>query len=95
MENADLVADIRKVRTERDHVVAEANEIVAALFSGQTVYARDVERVMSDRSGIARTKLLGLPQLLARVVLGTGPGAIGRVELLVKHCADSPSVEEE
>jgi hypothetical protein len=96
---------------------------------------------MSDRSVIARTKLLGLPQLLARVVLGTGPRAIGhiaaeveqivaeikpfeasdfrakevqdrgvepgeaeqdepdegrgRVELLVKHCADSPSVEEE
>jgi DNA repair exonuclease SbcCD ATPase subunit len=37
-ENADLVAEIRKVRTERNHVVAESNEIVAALFSGQTVY---------------------------------------------------------
>jgi hypothetical protein len=33
-ENADLVSEIRKVRTERDHVVAEANEVVAALFSG-------------------------------------------------------------
>jgi hypothetical protein len=68
-ENADLVAEIRKVRTERDHVVAESNEIVAALFSGQTVYAQDAERVMSDRSVIARNKLLGLPQLLARVLL--------------------------
>jgi hypothetical protein len=37
-DNADLVAEIRKVRTEGDHVVAEANEIVVALFSGQTVY---------------------------------------------------------
>ena len=78
-DNADLVAKIRKVRTERDHVVAEANEIVAALFSGQTVYARDMERVMSDRSVIARSKLLGLPQLLARVVLGAGPRAIDHI----------------
>jgi hypothetical protein len=74
-ENADLVAEIRRVRTERDHVVAEANEIVADLFSGKSVYASDIERVLGDRSVAARTKLLGLPQLLARVVLGTGSRA--------------------
>jgi phage terminase Nu1 subunit (DNA packaging protein) len=75
-ENADLVAEIRKVRTERDHVVSESNEIVADLFSGKCVYARDIERIMSDRSVTARTKLLGLPQLIARVVVGAGPRAI-------------------
>jgi hypothetical protein len=75
-ENADLVAEIRKLRTGRDHVVAETNEIVADLFSGKCVYAQDIEKIMSDRSAIARTKLLGLPQLLARVVLGAGPRAI-------------------
>jgi hypothetical protein len=44
------VAEVRKVRTERDHVVAETNEIVADLFSGRAVYVQDMEKVMSDRS---------------------------------------------
>lgn len=88
-ENADLVAEIRKVRTERDHIVAEANEIVAALFSGQTVYIQDVERVMSDRSATARNKLLGLPQLLARVVVGaTEEQAIGHLKETVDQIAE-------
>jgi hypothetical protein len=78
-ENADLVAEIRRVRTERDHVVAEANEIIADLFSGKCVYARDIERVLGDRSVAARSKLLGLPQLLARVVLGAGSRATGHL----------------
>jgi hypothetical protein len=84
-ENADLVAEIRKVRTERDHVVAESNEIVAALFSGQTVYGQDVERVMSDRSVTTRNKLLGLPQYLARVVVGAGEQAIGHLKEAVEQ----------
>lgn len=50
---------------------------MAALFSGQTVYARDIEKIMSDRSVIARNKLLGLPQLMARVVVGACERAIG------------------
>jgi hypothetical protein len=87
-ENADLVAEIRKVRTERDHVVAETNEIVADLFSGKCVYATDVERIMSDRSVIARTKLLGLHQLLARVVLGTTEEqAIGQITEEIEQIA--------
>jgi phage terminase Nu1 subunit (DNA packaging protein) len=88
-ENADLVAEIRKVRTERDHVVAESNEIVAALFSGQTVYAQDVERVMSDRSVTARNKLLGLPQLLARVLWGaTAEQATGHLKEAVEQITE-------
>jgi hypothetical protein len=87
-ENADLVAEIRKVRTERDHTVAESNEIVAALFSGQTVYARDVEKIMSDRSSIARTKLLGLPQFLARVVVGAGEQAMSHLTDAVEQIAE-------
>jgi hypothetical protein len=88
-ENADLVAEIRKVRTERDHTVAEANEIVAALFSGQIVYAQDVERVMSDRFVTARNKLLGLPQYLARVVVGaTEEQAIGHLTEAVDQIAE-------
>jgi hypothetical protein len=88
-ENADLVAEIRKVRTERDHVVAESNEIVAALFSGQTVSVQDVERVMSDRSVTARNKLLGLPQLLARVVVGaTEEQTIGHLTEAVDQIAE-------
>jgi hypothetical protein len=85
-ENADLVAEIRKVRTERDHVVAESNEIVAALFSGQTVYAQDVERVMSDRSATAReTSCWDYPQLLARVVVGAGEQAMGHLKEAVEQ----------
>jgi hypothetical protein len=42
------MTEIRKVRTERHHFVAEANEIVADLFSDKPVYTRDIERVMSD-----------------------------------------------
>ena len=88
-ENADLVAEIREVRTERDHVVAESNEIVAALFSGQTVYVQDVERVMSDRSVTARNKLLGLPQLLARVLWGaTAEQTIGHLTEAVDQIAE-------
>jgi phage terminase Nu1 subunit (DNA packaging protein) len=87
MENADLVAEIRTVRTERDHVVAEANEIVADLFSGKCVYAQDIERVLSDRSVSARAKLLGLSQLLARVVLGNGSGAAGHLTEAVEQIA--------
>jgi hypothetical protein len=86
-ENADLVAEIRKVRTERDHTVAEANEIVADLFSGKCVYARDIERVLGDRSVAARSKLLGLPQLLARVVLGAGSRATGHLTGAIEEIA--------
>jgi len=86
-ENADLVGEIRKVRTERDHKVAEANEIVADLFSGKCVYTRDIERIMSERSMIARSKLLGLPQLLARVVLGAGSRATGHLTKAIEQIA--------
>jgi phage terminase Nu1 subunit (DNA packaging protein) len=86
-ENADLVAEIRTVRTQRDHVVAEANEIVADLFSGNCVYASDIERVLGDRSVSARSKLLGLPQLLARVVLGTGSRAAGHLTEAIEQIA--------
>jgi ASC-1-like (ASCH) protein len=86
-ENADLVGEIRKVRTERDHTVAEANEIVADLFSGKCVYTRDIERIMSERSMIARSKLLGLPQLLARVVLGAGSRATGHLTKAIEQIA--------
>ena len=86
-ENADLVAEIRKVRTERDHVVAETNEIVADLFSGNRVYTQDIERVLADRSVAARAKLLGLSQLLARVVLGAGSKATGHLTTAIEQIA--------
>lgn len=86
-ENADLVTEIRKVRTERDHVVAETNEIVADLFSGNRVYTQDIERVLADRSVAARAKLLGLSQLLARVVLGAGSRAAGHLMEAVEQIA--------
>ena len=82
------MAEIRKVRTERDHAVAESNEIVADLFSGKCVYAKDIEKIMFDRSAIARTKLLRLPQLLARVVLGaTGEQRISHLTEAVEQIA--------
>jgi hypothetical protein len=86
-ENVDLVGEIRRVRTERDHVVAETNEIIADLFSGNRVYTQDIERVLSDRSVIARTKVLGLPQLLARVVLGAGSRASGHLTKAIEEIA--------
>lgn len=63
----------------------ENNEIVADLFSGKCVYVRDIEKIMFDQSVIARTKL-GLPQLLARVVLGaTEEQAIGHLSEAVER----------
>jgi phage terminase Nu1 subunit (DNA packaging protein) len=87
VDNADMVAAIRRVRTQRDHTVAEFNEIVADLFSGKCVYACDIERVLGDRSVAARSKLLGLPQLLTRVVLGTGSRAAGHLTEAVEQIA--------
>jgi hypothetical protein len=61
---------------------------VAALSSGQCVYSRDVEKILADRSVTARTKLLGLPHLMARVVLGAGPRAIEDLTRAVEEIAE-------
>ena len=70
-ENSDLLEEIRKVRIARDHAIAEFNEITAALFKGNWVYQSDVDRILCDRASAARSKLLGLPNKMARVLRGT------------------------
>ncbi len=70
-ENSDLLEDIRKVRIQRDHAIAEFNEITAALFKGGWVYQSDIDRILGDRASAARSKLLGLPNKMARVLRGT------------------------
>jgi hypothetical protein len=70
-ENGDLLEEIRNVRIARDHAIAEFNEITASLFKGSWVYQADVDRILCDRASAARSKLLGLPNKMARVLRGT------------------------
>jgi hypothetical protein len=68
-DNSDLLEEIQKVRISRDHSIAEFNEITASLFKGNWVYAADVERILSDRVLAARSKILGLPTKMSRVLI--------------------------
>jgi hypothetical protein len=68
-DNADLLSAIRQTRINRNHAIAEYNEIQAGLYKGTVAYAHEVERVLSDRSAVIRSKLLGLANLTARMLL--------------------------
>jgi hypothetical protein len=68
-DNHDILEEIRKTRIQRNHAIAEFNEITAGLYKGTCVYASEAERILGDRIGAAKSKLLGLANRCARVLL--------------------------
>ena len=72
-DNSDILQEIRQTRIQRNHAIAEFNEVTAGLCKGTWVYASETERILGNRIGAARSKLLGLPNRTARVLLKAKP----------------------
>jgi hypothetical protein len=68
-DNHDILKEIRQTRIQRNHAIAEFNEITAGLYKGSCVYTSEAERILGDRMGAAKSKLLGLANRCARVLL--------------------------
>jgi hypothetical protein len=68
-DNHAILEEIRRVRIDRNHAIAKFNEITAGLYKGSCVYASEAERILGDRIGAAKSRLLGLANRCARVLL--------------------------
>jgi hypothetical protein len=68
--NNHIIEDVRQLQIDRNHRIAEYNEILAGLFSGEQLYVDDVNRVLGDRAVAVKSRLLSLPSAMARILLG-------------------------